>query len=197
MSNRFYLFGERPFDAYALEKFSDIAADIKQMSDIEALMYKYSFDELVQKTVDIYKFRDLSISFENKMVDLIDRPYQGGPHIYAEYSLVVSGDTYFLGLKPVHEAYLPFRLSTTVRGNILSFEIDTNFHHEELSPGAMALVKSEYDLIKKYITDSVYNMNRTISFYNTELEKFVIPLLAEKLRKAERFVKVKEALNFQ
>jgi len=197
MSNRFFLFGEKPFEAYALKKFSEIASDIDCMSDIEALMYKFSFDELVQKTVSTYEFKKLGVSFENKMVDLIDRPYQGTPNIYAEYSFVVSGDPYFLGLEPLHKAYLPFQLRVTVKGNIMSFEIDTNYRHEELSTGVMALVKSEYEMVKKYILDSLHNMNRTVDFYNNELEKFVIPLLANKLRKAERCLKIKEALNFQ
>lgn len=197
MSNRFFLFGEKPFEAYALEKFSEIATDIDRMSDIEALMYKYSFDELIQKTVDTYKFQNLEISFENKLVDLIDRPSDGVPNIFAEYSLMVSGNMYYLGLIPLHKAYLPFNLRVNVKGNILSFEIDTNYPHEELSTGVMALVKSEYELIKKYITDSLYNLNRTIQFYNAELEKFVVPLLANKLRKAERCLKIREALNFR
>jgi|GEM_PF-2119242 len=197
MSNRFLLFRERPFEAYALEKFSEIASDIDNMSDIEALMYKYCFDELVQKTVDAYKFKPLDISFENKMVDLIDRPYRDRSNFHAEYSLIVTGSPYFLGLRPLHESYLPFDLRVEVKGNVLSFEIDTNYHHEELSPGITVLVKQEYDLIKKYILHSLYNMNRTIGFYNSELEKFVIPLLADKLRKAERCLKAKEALNFK
>jgi hypothetical protein len=197
MSKRFLLFGEKPFEAYALEKFSEIAADIDRMSDIEALMYKYSFDELVQKTVDIYKFQNLNISFDNKMVDLIDRPFDGIPNIFAEYSLVAGGNMYYLGLAPLHKAYLPFDLRVNVKGNIVSFEIDTNYPHEELSTGVMALVKSEYELIKKYINDSLYNLNRTIQFYNNELEKFVIPLLANKLRKAERCSKIRESLNFE
>lgn len=197
MSNRFLLFREKPFEAYALEKFSVIATDIDRMSDVEALMYKYSFDELVQKTVHTYQFEKLEISFDNKMVDLIDRPQEGIPNILAEYSLVINGNPYYLGLQPLHKAYLPFELRVMVKGNVMSFEIDTNYPHEELSTGVMALVKSEYELVKKYITDSVYNMNRTIQFYNTELEKFVIPLLANKLRKAERCLKIREALNFE
>ncbi|PBQ33075.1 hypothetical protein CNR22_15240 [Sphingobacteriaceae bacterium] len=197
MNKTFHLFGEKPFETYALQKFSDIASDIDRMSDIEALMYKFSFDELVQKTVTAYKFKNLDISFANKIVDLVDRPYRDRSNFYAEYSLVVTGNTYFLGLKPFHESYLPFPLRISVKANVMSFEINTNHDMEELSPGATALVKREYDLIKKFINDSVFNMNRTIEFYNSELEKFIIPLLANKLRKAERCFKMKETLNFQ
>ncbi len=197
MSNRFLLFGEKPFEVYALEKFSEIASEIDAMSDIEALMYKHCFDELVHKMVTVYKFKNVDISFENKLVDLIDRPYRERSNIYAEYSLVVSGDTYFLGLKPFRPSYLPFNLEVEVKKNILSFEIDTNYHLEELSAEITAEVKKEYELIKKYINDSLYNMNRTIEYFNSELEKFLIPLLANKLRKAERCLKIKEALNFQ
>lgn len=197
MGYRFHLFGEKPFEAFALEKFSDIASDIDRMSDIEALMYKYSFDELILKTVSAYKFKKVDISFENKLVDLIDRPDYGQANIYAEYSFVITGEPYFLGLRPLHESYLPFNLAVEVKKNILSYEINTHYHLEELSPAATAMVKQEYDLIKKFIQDSLYNMNRTIEFYNAELEKFVIPLLANKLRKAERSLKIKETLNFQ
>jgi hypothetical protein len=197
MSKRFLLFGEKPFDGHALEKFSRVATDIERMSDIEALMYKESFDELVQKTVTNYSFKNIHISFENKMVDLVERHVNSNKRIFAEYSLVVSGDTYFLGLTPYNAPFTAMNLIVETRGNVMTFEIDTRYHNEELSPEVMAYVRLEYDHIKKYILDCVYNMNRTIMHYNSELEKFVIPLLANKLRKAERCVKIKEALNFK
>jgi hypothetical protein len=197
MNTRFLLFGEKPFDAYALEKFSGIASDIERMSDVEALMYKDSFDELVHKTVSSYRFKNLDISFENKLVDLIDRPFKNRSRIFAEYSLVVTGDPYFLGLTPYNTSYKTFNLPVEVKGNVLAFEIDTHYHQEELSPEITVFVKKEYEIIKKYILDTLYNLNQTILFYNSELEKFVIPLLANKLRKAERCLKIKEALNFK
>lgn len=197
MSDRFLLFGEKPFDAYALEKFSAIATDIDRMSDIEALMYKECFDELVHKTVSTYCFKNIAISFENKMVDLIDRPVHMRSNIFAEYSLLVTGDPYFLGLTPYNTPYQPFNLPVEVKGNVMSFEIDTRYHLEELSAEITQLVKREYEAIKKFIEDTLYNMNQTILHYNAELEKFVILLLANKLRKAERCLKVKEALNFK
>jgi hypothetical protein len=197
MSKRFLLFGEKPFDGHALEKFSRVAVDIERMSDIEALMYKESFDELVQKTVAHYSFKSIHISFENKMVDLVERYVSSAKRIFAEYSLIVSGDTYFLGLIPYSAPNTGVNLIVETRGNVMTFEIDTRYHSEELSAEVMSYVKLEYDYIKKYILDCVYNMNRTILHYNSELEKFVIPLLANKLRKAERCVKIKEALNFK
>ena len=197
MSKRFLLFGEKPFDAYALEKFSAIASDIDRMSDVEALIYKESFEELVQKTVNTYAFTRLDISFENKMVDLIDRQLKSGNRIFAEYSLVVTGDAYYLGLTPYQSGFRQFNLPVELKENILAFEIDTFYHNEELLPEVMEAVKTEYERIKKYILDCLYNINQTIMYYNSELEKFVIPLLANKLRKAERCVKIKEALNFR
>jgi hypothetical protein len=197
MSNRFLLFGEKPFETYALEKFSAIASDVERMSDIEAMMYKDSFEELVHKTVSAYCFKKLDVSFENKMVDLIDRPVHMHSNIFAEYSLVVTGDAYFLGLIPYSAPSHPFHLPVMIRGNILSFEIDTHYHKEELSSEITEFVRGEYEAIKKYILDSVYNMNQTILHYNAELEKFVIPLVANKLRKAERGIRIKEALNFK
>jgi hypothetical protein len=186
MSKRFLLFGEKPFDAFALEKFSAIASDIERMNDVEVLMYKESFDELVTKTVNVYAFSSVDISFENKMVDLIDRPLPKGKRIFAEYSLVVTGDTYYLGLTPYHGITRQLTVPVEVKGNILAFEIDTFYHHEELLPEVTSQVKVEYERIKKYILDSLYNLNQTVMYYNSELEKFVIPLLANKLRKAQR-----------
>jgi hypothetical protein len=197
MGKRFLLFGEKPFDAYALEKFSAVASDIERLSDIEVIMYKECFDELVQKLVDAYVFRSLEISFENKMVDLINRPNEKQARIFAEYSMIVSGNAYFLGLVPYHQAPRNLSLPVSVTGNVLAFEIDTRGEDEELSPASVAHVKREYQKIKKFIDDSVYNMNRTILYYNAELEKFVVPLLANKLRKADKCLKVKESLNFK
>src|SRR5688572_9433132 len=183
MSKRFLLFGEKPFDAYALDKFSAIASDIERMSDVETLLYKDSFEELVSKTVSAYAFNCVDISFENKMVDLVDRQINNNKRFFAEYSLVVTGDTYYLGLTPYQSGFRQLKVPVEVKGNILSFEIDTFYHQEELIPEITAQVKVEYEWVKKFILDSLYNMNQTVMYYNSELEKFVIPLLANKLRK--------------
>ena len=38
MSKRFFLFGEKAFEAHALDKFSQIANDVERMCDLEVLM---------------------------------------------------------------------------------------------------------------------------------------------------------------
>jgi hypothetical protein len=197
MSNRFLLFGERPFEDHVHDKFRLITSAIERISDVEAVMYKDSFEEWVQQTVSSYRFPKLDISFENKIVDLIDRVVNSRPRYFAEYSLIVEGDTYFLGLSPGDLSFIPMRLPVEVKGNVLSFEIDTRHPDEELSEEATALVRSEYQRIKAFITDALENLNRTIEFHNGELEKFVIPQLARKLRKADRCLKIKETLNFK
>jgi hypothetical protein len=197
MANRFLLFGEKPFEVYARERFSQIACAIERMSDVETLMHRDSFDELVRRTVSAYSFPSLEIAFENQVVDLVGKPYHKYTRYFAEYSLIVKGDAYFLGLSPYASGYRPVNLMVEVKENVMSFEIDTQYFTEELSGMATAHVKWEYDRIKKFITSTQKNLNETIDHYNRELEKFVIPHLADKLRKAERCWKVKEALNFK
>jgi len=197
MANRFLLFGEKPFEVYARERFSHIASAIERMSDVETLMYKDSFEELVRKTVTTYSFPSLEISFENKVVDLVGKPYHKYTRYFAEYSLIVRGDTYFLGLSPYTSGYRSVNLMVEVKENVMSFEIDTQYFNEELSSMVTAHVKWEYDRIKRFITGTLGNLNETIAHYNRELEKFVIPHLADKLRKAERCWKIKEALDFK
>ena len=197
MSKRFLLFGERPFEDHAHDKFRLISSAIERVSDVEAVMYKDSFDEWVQRTVSSYRFAKLEISFENKIVDLLDKIIHSRIRYFAEYSLIVEGDTYFLGLSPGDLSFLPMRLPVEVKGNVLSFEIDTRHDDEELSEEATALVRAEYQRIKEFITDTLEHLNRTIEFHNSELEKFVIPQLARKLRKADRCLKIKESLNFK
>jgi hypothetical protein len=197
MSKRFLLFGERPFEDHAHDKFRLVATAIERMSDIEVVMYKDCFEELVQKTVSSYLFPRLDISFENKVVDLVDHIIQSRIRYFAEYSLVVEGDTYFLGLSPGDLSFQPMRLPVYVKGNVLSFEIDTRHHDEELTEEATELVKQEYQKIKDFITETLEHLNKTIDFQNAELEKYVVPLLAKKLRKAERCLKIKEQLNFK
>jgi hypothetical protein len=197
MSKRFLLFGEKPFEDHAREKFAVVASGIERTSDIEVIMYKENFDELVQRTVKAYAFAKIDISFENKVVDLVSHNFQSQTRFFAEYSLVVKGDTYFLGLSPSDLSYTPMRLPVEVKENILSFEIDTRYDDEELNAEVTARVKQEYERIKDFITTNLENLNETIDYYNSELEKFVIPLLAKKLRKADRCLKIKEALNFK
>src|SRR5437762_12447917 len=109
MSKRFLLFGERPFEDHAHDKFRLISSASERVSDVEAVMYKDSFDEWVQKTVSSYRFPKLEISFENKIVDLLDKIIHSRIRYFAEYSLIVEGDTYFLGLSPGDLSFLPMR----------------------------------------------------------------------------------------
>lgn len=197
MSKKILLFGEKPFEAFAHERFSMAASGIDMMSDLEALLYKDSFDELVLKTVNTYAFPQLHISFDNKVVDLVSHPFKMHHRYFAEYSLVVTGDTYFLGLSTYNYGRKPFDLLVEVRGNFLTFEIDTGYHCEELTGEVTVQVKRKYEQVRNYINATQNELNQTIEYYNGQLEKFVIPLLAEKLRKAERCLKVREALNFK
>lgn len=197
MSNRFLLFGETPFERYALERFSFIASGIERMSDTEILMYKEDFGALVSKVISAYLFPDVNISFENKMVDLVAKRGATGRRYFAEYSLVVTGEPYCLGLIPCRPGRNKFRLPVELKENFLSFEIDTCYHSEELPPEITSAIRVEYDRIKEYITASLDDLNQTILYYNAEMEKFVVPLLADKLRKAERCWKIREALNFK
>jgi hypothetical protein len=110
---------------------------------------------------------------------------------------VVTGDPYFLGLSPYNSGYRPVDLVIETHANVMSFEVDTQYHEEELPAEITALVKKEYDRVKRYITNTLENLNQTIDHFNRELEKFIVPVLAEKLRKAERCLKVKDKLNFK
>jgi hypothetical protein len=197
MNNRFLLFGEKTFHAYAQEKFAAISVNIGNMSDVEALMYKDHFYDLIVKTIKANAFQKLEVQFENQVVDIIGRRFQYETRYFAEYSLVVKGDMYFLGLTPYLSGYRPVDLLIDVRGNVMSFEIDTASPIEELSPASTAVVKKEYDRIKRYITNTLDNLNETIDHFNRELEKFVVPVLAEKMRKAERCLVIREKLNFK
>ena len=73
MRNKFLLFGEKPFDVYANEKFSVIASEVQRMSDIEVLMYRDTFDDLLTKLLSAYSFQDLEIGFNDQIVDLVQR----------------------------------------------------------------------------------------------------------------------------
>jgi hypothetical protein len=197
MRNRFLLFGEKPFDVYADERFSEIAAEVQRMSDIEVLMYRETFDELLAKVLASYAFPELEISFGDQMVDLVEKPGVRGPRMFVEYSLAVKGNPYFLGLSPYVSGYRPVDLNISVKKNFLSFEVDSGHTNEDLPPGATALVKREYDKIKRFITTAENMLNETINYYNREMKEFLTSQLANKLRRAEKNVKIKESLNFK
>ncbi len=197
MRNRFLLFGEKPFDVYADQRFSEIAAEVQRMSDIEVLMYRESFDELVGNVMNSYIFPQLEISFSDQMVDLVEKPGARGPRIFVEYSLAVKGNPYFLGLSPYVSGYRPVDLNVTAKKNFLSFEIDSGHATEDLPVAATALIKREYDKIKRFITTAETMLNETITYYNREMKEFLTSQLANKMRRAEKNVKIKESLNFK
>lgn len=196
MRNRFLLFGEKPFDLYAREKFADVAVGIDHMNDVEVLMFKDDFDGLVKKTTDLFSFPKLDISFEDKLVDLVGKSRDVRTRYFAEYSLLVKGDPYFLGLSPYNSGYRPLDLFVELRHNVISFLIDTRSYSEELSAEATDHVKHEYMRIKQFIDETQDNLNKTVDYYNLELEKIVIRQLANKLRKALRCARIRQALDF-
>jgi hypothetical protein len=197
MRNRFLLFGEKPFEVFVAERFSEIGADVQKMSDVEVLMYRETFDELVSKTLDSYLFPDLEICFEDQMVDLVEKAGHRKPRYFVEYSLAVKGNPYFLGLSPYVSGYRPLDLFVLSKKNFLSFEIDTGHHSEELTPAVTMAVRREYERIKQYITTAEKMLNETIAFHNEEMKEFLTHQLANKMRKAERCLKIRESLNFK
>lgn len=197
MSNRFLLFGEKPFELYAREKFSEVVTGIEQMNEVELLMFRDDFDSLVKKTTEYYSFPKLEISFEEKVVDLIAKSDRGRPRFFAEYSLVVKGETYFLGLSPYGSGFRNMNIWADLKENILVFTIDTCHHTEELTPEVTENVRQEYMRIKNYIQETEANLNHTIDYYNAELEKLVIKQLANRMRKAIRGARIRETLNFK
>ena len=190
------MFGEKPFDQFAREKFSDITVGIDHMNDVEVLMFREDFDGLVKKTTDFYMFPQLEIGFDEKVVDLVAKTDRMRTRYFAEYSLIVKGNPYYLGLSPYNSGYRPVDLLVESKENVLSFMIDTRYHSEELSAAATDHVRREFMRIKRFITETQENLNKTIDYYNAELEKLVVKQLANKLRKAIRCEKIRQALDF-
>lgn len=196
MERQFYLFGEEAFESYALDRFAEIRDEIEKMSDVEVLMHQDSFDELVQRMAALYAFRKMQVDFSLQVVDLSSRMTQYGKTVFAEYTLPFSGNPYYLGLVPEHGSGNDPKLRILLKKNTFTFEINTCYHHEELPEGIREVVKKEYVRIKKFIQDSLYNLNETVRHYNTELEKLLVLLLADKMRRAQRLQKIREAINF-
>lgn len=159
-------------------------------------MFKDDFEGLIKKTCDQFRFPELQISFEDKVVDLLTKTDRGRSRYFAEYSLVVTGNPYFLGLSPYTSGYRPVDLLVEVAENVLSFMVDTASYQEELSADSTEKVKREFMRIKQFITETEEHLNRTIEFYNDELEKIVVKQLANKLRRALRCEQIRQALNF-
>lgn len=192
----FVLFGERPFNDYAYNRLSGIAKNINSMSEIEVLMYKDNFDTLVQKLVASYSLLPVSISFEDKLVDLIDKPDHNGSHYFAEYTLMINGDSNLLQLDPYNNGYVELPVPVIIKTNVISFEIDTHFSSEELTEAVINNIKRDYTMVKEFISTTILYLNNESQKFNLRLDEFITPILAQKMRTAYNHTVVKQKLNF-
>lgn len=195
--NPFILFGQFPFSRYAYIRLASIAKSIESMSDIEVLMYKDSFEELTKKLVSAYSLLPVDISFDDKIVDLLSKPDHTGHRCFVEYTLMVKGDPDLLKCDPYSLGYVSLTLPVTVKTNVISFEIDTKYYSDELSHEAMSAVKHDYDTIREFIASSLLALNNESQKFNLQLEEFIIPILARKMRAASNYMSVKDKLNFK
>lgn len=195
--NPFILFGRLPFSRYAHIRLVSIAKSIESMSDVEVLMYKDSFEELTKKLVGAYSLLPVDISFEDKLVDLLSKPDPSGNRCFVEYTLMIKGDPDLLKCDPFSLGYVSLTLPVNVKTNVISFEIDTAQYSENLSAQAMNKVKGDYDTIKEFITDSLLALNNESQKFNLQLEVFIIPVLARKMRAASHYSMLKDKLNFK
>ena len=196
MDRSFNLFAERPFNAYAHERFSAIAKSINNMSNVEVLMYKNDFDGLVRQLVKAYSLAPVSVSFEDKLVDLTSRPYRDHDRYFAEYTLSISGDINLLTLCPYKPGFVKIVVPAEIKTNVLIFEIDTQYYNANLTQSVMENVKRAYLIIKDFISESLLYLNNESQKFNFEIEQFIIPVLANKLRVAQNHVEIREKLNF-
>ena len=195
--NHFILFGQFPFSRYAYIRLASIAKSIEAMSDIEVLMYKDSFEDLTKKLVNAYSLLPVDVSFDDKIVDLISKPDEKGERCFVEYTLMIKGDPDLLKCDPYSLGYVSMTLPVTVKTNVLSFEIDTGQYSEDLSSETMENVKRDYDTIKDFITCALLALNNESQKFNLQLEEFIIPILARKMRAASNSMSVKDKLNFK
>jgi len=195
--NHFLLFGQFPFSRYAHIRLLSIAKSIESMSDVEVLMYKDNFEELTKKLVTAYSLLPVDISFDDKIVDLLSKPDSNGNRCFVEYTLMIKGDSDLLKCDPFSLGYVSLTLPVSLKTNVISFEIDTTQYNEDLSPEAMNGVKRDYDSIKGFVTDTLLALNNESQKFNLQLEEFIIPILAGKMRSASYYSTLKERLNFK
>jgi hypothetical protein len=195
--NPFILFGQFPFSRYAHIRLVSIAKSIESMSDVEVLMYKDSFETLTKQLVNAYSLLPVDISFDDKIVDLLSKSEPNGNRCFVEYTLMIKGDPDLLKCDPFSLGYVSLTLPVNVKTNVISFEIDTAQYSEDLSAEAMSKVKSDYDTIKEFIMDSLLALNNESQKFNLQLEEFIIPILAGKMRAASNYSTLKEKLNFK
>ncbi len=196
MNRSFNLFGERSFSDYALERFKHIARAIHKMSDVEVLMYEKSFDELIKKVMDDYYLSKIDVSFDDKLVDIIGKPFDNHVRYFVEYTLMINGDPELLTIDPYPNFIKKF-LFVEVKTNVLTFEIDTNYFSDELNATAMQTVRYEYNEIKRFICDALLHLNNESQKFNLQLEDYIIPILLDRLRKAHHNSHLREKLNFK
>ncbi len=197
MNHKFNLFGERPFAAYAQERFASIAKAINKMSDVEILMYDKNFDELIHRLVFDFYLAPIDISFDDKLVDLTGKPYREHTRYYAEYTLMIKGDPNLLLLDPFSAGAAKMTLPVEVKTNVLIFEIDTNYYSDDLTATVMQTVKFEYEKIKNFICFTLLHLNNESQKFNFQLENFIIPILTNKLKKAHHNTHIRQKLNFK
>jgi hypothetical protein len=195
--NQFILFGQFPFSRYAHIRLASIAKSIESMSDVEVLMYKDSFETLTKKLVNAYSLLPVDISFDDKIVDLLSKSDPNGNRCFVEYTLMVKGDPDLLKCDPFSLGYVSLTLPVIVKTNVISFEIDTAQYSEDLSAEAMTVVKRDYDTIKEFIVSSLLALNNESQKFNLQLEEFIIPILARKMRAASNYSTLKDKLNFK
>lgn len=195
--NPFILFGQLPFSRYAYLRLASIRKSIETMSDVEVLMYQNSFEDLTRKLVGAYSLLPVDIPFDDKIVDLLNKPDHRGDRCFVEYTLMVKGDPELLKCDPFSLGYVSLSLPVSLRTNVLSFEIDSKQYSEDLSAEAMAAVKRDYDTIKEFISTSLLALNNESQKFNLQLEEFIIPVLAKKMRAASNYSVLKDKLNFK
>lgn len=195
--NQFILFGQFPFSRYAHIRLVSITKSIESMSDVEVLMYKDNFEELTKKLVAAYSLLPVDISFDDKIVDLLSRPEANGNRCFVEYTLMIKGDSDLLKCDPFSLGYVNLTLPVNIKTNVISFEIDTAQYSEDLSAEAMSAVKRDYDSIKAFISGSLLALNNESQKFNLQLEEFIIPILAGKMRSASNYSMLKDKLNFK
>ena len=191
----FILFGDRPFNEYEHERLAVIAKNINNISDVELLMYKDNFEDLLKQQVKRYALRPVDMPFDDKVVDLIDKPNHHGSHFFAEYTLMITGDAELLKLDPYNKGYIEFPIPVKVNTNVISFEIDTYYNSDDLTPKIMDNIKKDYNLIKDYISTTLLYLNNESQKFNLRLEEFIMPILARKVRAAYRHSIIKQKLT--
>lgn len=199
--NHIILFGQFPFSRYAHNRLVSIAQNIEAMSDVEVLMYKDSFEDLTKKLVNAFSLLPADILFDDKVVDLLHKQSPEGQRCLVEYTLMIKGDPELLACDPYSLGYVSLTLPVKIQTNVISFEIDTEHGSRDgvtdLPEEAMRKVKQDYETIKAFITGTLLALNNESQKFNLQLEEFIIPMLAKKMRAASNYSAIKSKLDFK